>query len=78
MHSPRHSPRLRAPDFQRDLVSDNPDKDAFPTLVWPDGAILVGEVRWHGPPWENNRSRRRYRRAARGGAAEANEDEHES
>ena len=28
------------------LVSDNPDKRAWPTLDWPDGAEIVGEVRW--------------------------------
>ena len=28
------------------LVSDNPDKEAWPTLGWPDGAKIVGEVMW--------------------------------
>ena len=28
------------------LVSDNPDKRAWPTLDWPDSAEIIGEVRW--------------------------------
>ena len=28
------------------LVSDNPDKRAWPTLPWPDDAAVLGEVRW--------------------------------
>ena len=30
------------------LVSDNPDKTAWPTRAWPDDAIVVGEVKWLG------------------------------
>lgn len=30
------------------LVSDNPDKAAWPTRAWPDGAQIAGEVRWMG------------------------------
>ena len=30
------------------LVSDNPDKQAWPTLHWPDDAPVIGEVRWVG------------------------------
>ncbi len=30
------------------LVSDNPDKQTWPTLRWPDGAPALGEVRWVG------------------------------
>ena len=45
---------LPARRFSRDprggwlLKSDNPDKRAWPTLAWPDGARIVGEVRWMG------------------------------
>ena len=28
------------------LVSDNPDKHAWPSLPWPADASVVGEVRW--------------------------------
>ena len=28
------------------LVSDNPNKRAWPTVPWPDDAPLIGEVRW--------------------------------
>ena len=28
------------------LVSDHPDKRAWPSLPWPDEATVVGEVRW--------------------------------
>ena len=30
------------------LKSDNPDKQAWPTVPWPDEARIVGEVRWLG------------------------------
>ena len=30
------------------LVSDNPDKTAWPTRAWPDNAKVVGEVKWLG------------------------------
>ena len=30
------------------LVSDHPDKQAWPTLPWPDDAPVIGEVRWVG------------------------------
>ena len=33
-------------DGSRLLVSDNPDKRAWPTLPWPDDAAVLGEVRW--------------------------------
>jgi len=36
------------------LVSDNPDKEAFPTRVWPDGAHTVGRVVWHGQSFRSN------------------------
>ncbi len=28
------------------LVSDNPDKQEWPTLPWPDTADVIGEVKW--------------------------------
>ena len=28
------------------LVSDNPNKQTWPTLPWPDNAPMVGEVKW--------------------------------
>ena len=28
------------------LVSDNPNKQAWPTVPWPDDAPLIGEVKW--------------------------------
>ncbi len=28
------------------LVSDNPNKQAWPTRPWPTGAAVIGEVRW--------------------------------
>ena len=28
------------------LVSDNPDKQEWPTLRWPDHADIIGEVKW--------------------------------
>ena len=30
------------------LVSDNPDKDRFPTQPWPEDAKVIGEVKWYG------------------------------
>ena len=30
------------------LSSDNPEKAAWPTEPWPDGATVVGEVKWLG------------------------------
>ena len=30
------------------LMSDNPDKDRYPTLPWPPAAILRGQVIWTG------------------------------
>ena len=30
------------------LSSDNPDKAAWPTEPWPDGATVIGEVKWLG------------------------------
>ena len=30
------------------LLSDNPDKSLWPTEPWPDGATVVGEVKWLG------------------------------
>ncbi len=30
------------------VASDNPDKAAWPTQPWPDGATVVGEVKWLG------------------------------
>ena len=30
------------------LLSDNPDKRAWPTRPWPEGAQIVGRVRWTG------------------------------
>ena len=30
------------------LKSDNPDKRAWRTVPWPDGARIVGEIRWMG------------------------------
>lgn len=37
------------------LVSDNPDKTAFPTTPWPEGARLIGEVKWHGQSFQKER-----------------------
>ena len=34
------------------LVSDNPDKEWFPTQLWPDDAQVVAEVKWHGEPFK--------------------------
>ena len=34
----------RAGDWQ--LVSDNPNKQAWPTLPWPPDAPVIGEVKW--------------------------------
>ena len=28
------------------LVSDNPNKQAWPTVPWPDDAPVIGEVKW--------------------------------
>ncbi len=28
------------------LVSDNPNKNVWPTRPWPPGAEIVGEVKW--------------------------------
>lgn len=30
------------------IVSDNPDKNRFPTRPWGDDAKIMGEVKWHG------------------------------
>ena len=38
----------RHPDAGWLLKSDNPDKQAWPTVPWPDEARIVGEVRWLG------------------------------
>ena len=27
-------------------MSDNPDKQEWPTLRWPDAAEVIGEVKW--------------------------------
>ena len=34
----------RAGDWQ--LFSDNPNKQAWPTVLWPTDAPVIGEVRW--------------------------------
>ena len=34
------------------LVSDNPDKDKFPTQPWPEDATVIGEVKWDGQSFE--------------------------
>ena len=39
---------VRNPDGAWLLTSDNPDKNSFPTEPWPEGARVVGEVKWHG------------------------------
>ena len=36
--------KSRAGNWQ--LVSDNPDKQDWPTLRWPDHADIIGEVTW--------------------------------
>ena len=36
--------KSRAGNWQ--LVSDNPDKQEWPTLRWPDHAEVIGEVKW--------------------------------
>lgn len=30
------------------IMSDNPDKNRFPTQPWGDDAKIMGEVKWHG------------------------------
>ena len=30
------------------IMSDNPDKNRFPTQAWGDDAKIMGEVKWHG------------------------------
>ena len=30
------------------IVSDNPDRNRFPTQPWGDDAKIMGEVKWHG------------------------------
>ena len=30
------------------IVSDNPDKNRFPTQPWGDDTKIIGEVKWHG------------------------------
>ena len=30
------------------IVSDNPDKNRFPTQPWGNDAKIIGEVKWHG------------------------------
>ena len=30
------------------IVSDNPDRNRFPTQAWGDDAKIMGEVKWHG------------------------------
>ncbi len=39
------------------LVSDNPDKQAWPTLHWPVDALVIGEVRWVGRPSRDEQAR---------------------
>ena len=34
------------------LLSDNPDKAAWPTLPWPDTAEVIGEVKWAARTFE--------------------------
>ena len=36
--------KSRAGNWQ--LVSDNPDKQEWPTLRWPNDADVIGEVKW--------------------------------
>ena len=37
---------IRHPDAGWLLKSDNPDKQGWPTVPWPDEAKIAGEVRW--------------------------------
>ena len=39
---------IHDPDAGWLLVSDNPNKTAWPTRPWPDDAAIVGEVKWLG------------------------------
>ena len=39
---------VRNPEAGWMLVSDNPDKDRFPTQPWPEDAKVIGEVKWYG------------------------------
>ena len=39
---------LRSKEAGWMLVSDNPDKDKFPTRPWPDEAKVIREVKWYG------------------------------
>ena len=54
------------------LSSDNPDKEAFPTRVWPNNAYTAGRVVWHGQSFRSNeqddaiRRRRMPRKPDRG------------
>ena len=43
---------LRSEEAGWMLVSDNPDKDRFPTRPWPDDAKVIGEVKWYGQSFE--------------------------
>lgn len=36
------------------LVSENPDKKAFPIQTWPDDARAIAEVNWHGQSFRSN------------------------
>ena len=39
---------MRNPEGGWLLASDNPDKKSFPTKPWPEGARVIGEVKWDG------------------------------
>ena len=39
---------IRDPDASWLLKSDNRNKRAWPTRPWPNGAKIVGEVKWVG------------------------------
>ena len=41
------------------LVSDNPDKESFPTRVWPDNAKILARVVWNGQSFRWNEERDR-------------------
>ena len=54
---------VRNPEGGCLLASDNPDKSAFPTKPWPEGARVIGEVKWHGQSFEGEDPPHRSRKA---------------
>ena len=44
----RRDARRARPEAGWLLVSDNPDRERFPTQAWPEEARIIREVMWHG------------------------------